>query len=92
MLEDKGHSFVVTLNQQAEDNLSIDEIIITDLNERQEKILELAKEGPIRTGELANIFTDINERTIRRDLNDMVDSGILEAQGKTSDRYYILKE
>jgi predicted HTH transcriptional regulator len=70
----------------------IDEDIDTDLNERQEKALELAKAGPVRTNDLSEIFPDVNERTIRHDLNAMVNSGILEAKGKTRDRYYTLKE
>jgi predicted HTH transcriptional regulator len=57
-----------------------------------QKVLELAKGRPVRTSDLSEIFPDVNERTIRRDLNAMADNGILEAKGKTKNRYYILKE
>ena len=44
--------------------------------------MELAKEGGIHTADLAEVFTDVNKRTIRRDLNNLVGSGLLEAKGK----------
>jgi ATP-dependent DNA helicase RecG len=90
VMEDKGHSFVLTLKQkQQKDDTGI-KSDRSDLNERQLKALEIAKNGAVRTSDLSEIFTDVDDRTLRRDLNQLVEKGFLDAKGKTSGRYYIL--
>jgi ATP-dependent DNA helicase RecG len=91
VLEDRGHSFVLSFYRYSKEK-SVEELDVSNFNERQLKALELAKEGSIRTQDLATIFTDVEKRTLRRDLKELVEKDFLEAKGKTSDRYYQLKK
>ena len=89
--EDKGHSFVMTLYQQFEGKAGEATVDFDELNDRQKKALELAEEGSIRTKDLTGIFNEVEKRTIRRDLRELVKKGLLKAKGKTRNRYYELK-
>lgn len=92
ILNDKGYSFILIFNLKNEETLRKSDSEPLDLNERQEKALELAEEGILRTQDLATFFTNVEKRTLRRDLKELVEEGLLEAKGKTSNRYYQLKE
>lgn len=62
------------------------------LNPRQEKAMQyLAAQGRITNSELQGLVPDVSAETIRRDLADLVDQGILLKVGEKRATYYILK-
>ena len=59
------------------------------LNERQMKAVKLIKEkGLIRLADLKEFYPDVADRTLNRDIQALVDKGILKAQGKKKGRRY----
>ncbi len=63
-----------------------------DLNERQQAALEfLAKNQRITNSDFRELFSDVSEETIRRDLADLVEQGILLKMGDKKGTYYIFK-
>jgi ATP-dependent DNA helicase RecG len=63
-----------------------------DLNERQQSALELVvKNQHINNREYRDLFPDVSEETIRRDLADLVEEGLLLKMGDKKGTYYILK-
>jgi len=59
------------------------------LNERQTQAIKLVKEkGLIALADLKEKFADIAERTLNRDLQSLVEKGILKARGKKKGRKY----
>ena len=62
------------------------------LNPRQERALQhLAAQGRITNSEFQSLAPDVSAETIRRDLADLVDQGILFKVGEKRATYYILK-
>lgn len=62
------------------------------LNERQSAALQiLHKTGRIGNRDLKEAYPDVSEETIRRDLADLVDAGLLLKMGDRRGTYYILK-
>ncbi len=63
-----------------------------NLNERQQAALEfLSKNSRITNREYRDLFPDVSEETIRRDLADLVEEGILLKMGDKKGTHYILK-
>ena len=63
-----------------------------DLNERQEKVLEfLAKNSRVTNRDYRDLFPEMSEETIRRDLAGLVEHGILLKMGDKKGTYYIFK-
>ncbi len=63
-----------------------------DLNERQQAALELvAKNQRITNREYRDLFPEVSEETIRRDLADLVEEGVLLKMGDKKGTHYILK-
>ncbi len=63
-----------------------------NLNERQQAALEfIAKHQRITNSEFREMFSDVSEETIRRDLADLVEQGLLLKMGDKRGTYYILK-
>lgn len=63
------------------------------LNERQTSALNiLHKSGRVGNRDLKELYPDVSEETIRRDLADLVDAGLLIKMGDRRGTYYILKE
>jgi ATP-dependent DNA helicase RecG len=61
------------------------------LNDRQMKAVKLIKEkGPISISDLKGLFLDITVRTLSRDLQDLVDKGLLKSHGEKKGRRYRL--
>lgn len=61
------------------------------LNDRQRQAVRLIKEkGIIGLSDLQGVFLDVNRRTLYRDLQALVDKGILKAQGERKGRRYSL--
>ena len=59
------------------------------LNERQLSAVKLVKEkGLISLADLKKLFTNVTERTLNRDLQALVDKGILKARGEKKGRQY----
>jgi ATP-dependent DNA helicase RecG len=62
------------------------------LNERQETALEyIAKNERITNRDFRDLFPDVSEETIRRDLADLVEQDVLIKMGDKKGTYYILK-
>ena len=59
---------------------------------RQEQALaHLVQHGSITNRELRELFPDVSDETIRRDLADLVDQGLIMKVGDRRATYYILK-
>ncbi|MBI5034825.1 MAG: DeoR family transcriptional regulator [Chloroflexi bacterium] len=64
-----------------------------DLNERQEATLEyIAKNQRVTNKDLRDLFPDVSEETIRRDLADLVEQDVLLKMGDKKGTHYILKQ
>ncbi|MCX9083196.1 MAG: hypothetical protein OIN87_00155, partial [Candidatus Methanoperedens sp.] len=62
------------------------------LNERQKKAIGYLKEKKEMTrGEYENL-NSVSKRTAIRDLNDLIESGILKTSGTTDDKRYFIRE
>lgn len=62
------------------------------LSDRQERALEfLAKNQRITNRDYHDLYPDVSEETIRRDLADLVEQGLLLKMGDKRGTYYILK-
>ncbi len=63
-----------------------------ELNERQQAALEyIAKNQRITNREYHDLFPDVSEETIRRDLADLAEQGVLLKLGDKKGTHYILK-
>jgi ATP-dependent DNA helicase RecG len=63
-----------------------------NLNERQRTALQaVARDNHINNREYRDLFPDVSEETIRRDLADLVEQGILLKMGDKRGTSYILK-
>jgi predicted HTH transcriptional regulator len=59
------------------------------LNDRQRKAVRLIKEkGPISMSDFKILFPDTAERTLNRDLQALVDKGLLKSHGEKRGRRY----
>jgi ATP-dependent DNA helicase RecG len=64
----------------------------TELTPRQEQALAyLVAHGTITNREFRDLFPDVSDETIRRDLVDLVDRGLIMKVGDRRATYYILK-
>lgn len=62
------------------------------LNERQiEAVMYVKKKGSINLSAFRNLVPEISEKTLYRDLRDLVDRGILKESGKKKGRRYELE-
>ena len=60
-----------------------------NLSERQKKILQiLKKREKAQVGELQKIFSDVSKRTLRRDLDDLLNQGMVDRVGQWNEIYY----
>jgi len=65
---------------------------LMNLNPRHESALEfIAETGRITNRDFQELAPDISPETVRRDLADLVDKGLLLQIGETRATYYILK-
>jgi ATP-dependent DNA helicase RecG len=63
------------------------------LNDRQRGAIELlAKSAQITNRDYRDLYPEVSEETIRRDLADLVEQGVLLRMGNKRGTYYILKE
>jgi ATP-dependent DNA helicase RecG len=62
------------------------------LTARQERALaHISEHGSITNREFRDLFPDLSDETIRRELADMVDTGLIVKIGDRKATYYILK-
>lgn len=95
--EETANGFRVTLRGAGEQFVSADfdrnRYRNLSLNERQTAALQvLHKTGRIGNRDLKELYPDVSDETIRRDLADLVDAGVLLKMGDRRGTYYILKE
>ena len=61
------------------------------LTERQMKIIEYIQEvGYLQNQMFSNLFTDISEDTVLRDLQDLVKKGLIKKVGSTKAARYVI--
>mgnify|MGYP006282612567 CR=1 FL=1 len=62
------------------------------LGPRKNKILELMKRREkVQVGELCQIFPQTSKRTLRRDFRSLLEQGLIERTGESSETFYRLK-
>ncbi len=96
VFEETAAGFRVTLRGRGDDLVSRDPVAQRwshrRLNPRQEKALAyLAEHGSITNREFRELCPELSDETIRRELADMVDQGLLLKVGDRKATYYILK-
>lgn len=85
--EDTGTSIIVTFKKSI---LTQDALEQLGLNERQIKALEFIKQNRrISTKEYCNLFSVVKD-TANRDLNDLIDKGLIKRAGSGPKTYYTL--
>ncbi len=91
-----ANGFKVTLRGPGEklvgDQVDVSKWRNLDLNERQRAALDFTvKNQRIANRDFRDLFPDVSEETIRRDLAELVEEGILLKMGDKKGTYYILK-
>ena len=85
---EEGNSFVVRFDAVPQ----VVQINEDGFNERQVRIFEIAQEKEFfKMSDLTNEFDDVDERTLRRDLNELLEANVLIAEGEKRGRRYSLK-
>jgi predicted HTH transcriptional regulator len=65
---------------------------LSKLSSRKRKIVKLLQDsGSVTVPSISSRFPDISDRTIRRDMNDLEDIGLIERRGSTKATKYYLK-
>ena len=60
------------------------------LNDRQERILDrIRQEGRMDPGEIYNLVPNVSTRTVRRDMDVLIDNGLVSQEGSTKATSYI---
>ncbi|MGM0588080.1 MAG: ATP-binding protein [Bacteroidota bacterium] len=86
--EEQGDGFVAKLYGQ--NWIPITTEMFESLNERQQTAVELAKGGKIKASDLHEKFSEVSRKTITRDLQQLVEEGILKQEGKGKGTRYLL--
>ncbi len=90
--KDMPHSFTVTLFNARERKAAAPGAWGKNMNERQARALTYIRErGSITNREYRDLCPDVSPETLRIDLADLVDRGILLKIGAKKGTYYILK-
>lgn len=94
--QETANGFRLTLRGRGEDFATVtfdrDRFRDAALNERQSAALQLLqRNGRITNREYRELYPDVSDETIRRDLADLVDAGLLLKMGDRRGTYYILK-
>jgi len=78
--------------QMSRDHRLREEIGQVSLADRQEEILKFIEDhNEIKNQDWRDLFPDVSDDTILRDLKDMMDKGIIKKEGKTKAARYILR-
>lgn len=97
LFQETANGFRVTLRGGGEEfvagGIDRDRFRNIPLNERQRAALQFLQKNPrITNREYRDLYPDVSDETIRRDLADLVDAGLLLKMGDRRGTYYILKE
>lgn len=85
--EDQGFRVIFRKDIHTEENLRTQ-----GLNERQIKIVLYAKEKKqIRISTVKTLIPEVSEKTLYRDLQDLVEKGILKEVGEKKGRFYVFR-
>ncbi len=77
LFEEVTESLVVTFRKYP-----IDEEILEDLNDRQKEAIRYLKEHKsIKSGNLLEMFPDVSRETLRKDLKNLIERGIIKKRG-----------
>ena len=89
--EDTGASFIVSLIGPGEKWMTEKEVKLPEgLNERQKKAVEYIREKGNITNREYRELTGLGREYARKELNDMLEKGILAKKGKGRSVHYIL--
>ncbi len=78
--------------EMSRDHRLREEIGQVALTDRQEEILKFIEEnGQIKNQDWRELFPNISDDTILRDLKDMIDKGIVKKEGKTKAARYVIR-
>ncbi|MCX6028227.1 MAG: putative DNA binding domain-containing protein [Chloroflexi bacterium] len=95
VFEETVAGFKVTLHGRGDELVSADPAARWGnrrLTPRQERALaHLTEHGSITNREFRDLFPDLSDETIRRELADLVDQGLIMKVGERKATYYILK-
>lgn len=87
--EEQGEVFVAKL---IGDFISFfEEILGVELTDRQRNIVQFAQKGEFKLSDIADLFVDVHERTLRRDINNLIELEVLQAKGEKRGRTYSIK-
>lgn len=65
-------------------------IVFPDLNSRQKKIIEVLRQREkTQVSDLKQIFTNISKRTLRRDLEDLLNRNLVQRAGEWNKIFYV---
>ncbi len=83
----------VSVKEDSEEQIDLPEVKKeVKLGPRKNKILELMKRrDKVQVGELCQIFPETSKRTLRRDFRGLMEQGLIERTGESSDTFYRLK-
>lgn len=82
---EEGSTFVVKFNKVTEPV----EINENAFNNRQLEILKIAKRNTIfKMADITEVLGKVNERTLRRDLTELIEAGVLSSEGEKRGRTY----
>lgn len=66
--------------------------IVSEKSDRQEKIMGFLKEsGRVQVWQVKQVFPEVSKRTLRRDFEAMLKSGIIERIGERNNTFYQVK-
>lgn len=78
--------------EMSKDHRLRQEIGQVSLNDRQEEILKFIEEnGAIRNQDWRDLFPNISDDTVLRDMKDLMDKGVIKKTGKTKAAQYIMR-
>jgi len=84
--KEESDEFELDLSKQPHNKLTQQD---AELNERQIEIMTLCKKNKhISISDLKLIFPNVDERTLQRDLSDLVEKELLKSKGAKKDRHY----
>jgi len=83
---------VTFLSEKTRETALPDEVAKLSMNERQTKALAyIARHKSIRSRDYQELCPDVSPETLRLDLSDLVERGVLLKVGRKRGTYYIMK-
>jgi predicted HTH transcriptional regulator len=92
LLQKDGKNFGAFENEDEDNPVDEVETKLLELSSRKQKIVKLLRSsGSVTVPSVSSHFADVSDRTIRRDMNDLEDIGLIERRGSTKATTYYLK-